>query len=161
MLNVPYFRQSDDSLCGTASLRMVFAYYGHHYTEEEISKLCNHTYEFGCTNEDMKRAAISLGFDCYIKDKAELSDIKEQIKLGNPVIVDWFCGDLPDGHASVVVGIDGKFIYILDPLVEDVREIELEDFYRIWFDFLETPITPLNLTVRQLIVINRKQAKQH
>jgi hypothetical protein len=67
LLDVPHYIQSDDSTCGPASLRMVFAYYGVNLSEEDIADACNHTYELGCKSEDMVCVAESLGFDVCAK----------------------------------------------------------------------------------------------
>lgn len=164
LLSVPHYLQTDDSTCGPASLRMVFAYYGTYLSEKDIAEVCNHTYELGCQGEDMVCAAESLGFNVYLKNNSSISDIERLINAGVPVIVDWFCGDPPEGHSSVVIGIDEKNLYILDPYLEEMRVVSRYDFRRCWFDFRETPITPENLYVGQIIVIrpggNKSQAEK-
>lgn len=155
-INVPHFLQSDDSLCGPACLRMVLAFWGIKKSEKELAVACNHTYEKGCQGEDMVRAAKQFGFDATIKNGADIKELKSLIDLGIPVIVDWFCGDIPEGHSSVVVGVDEYYVYILDPWIEDMRLVPINDFIRCWFDFRETPITPDNLYVSQIMVITPK-----
>ena len=88
-----HYRQSDDSLCGPACIRTVLKHYGKEISEEEIAKLCNHTYELGTTDADMKRAVEALGFQVYIQNFSDFDDIYFWLKLGCPVIVDWFYGD--------------------------------------------------------------------
>jgi predicted double-glycine peptidase len=79
-----------------------------------------------------------------------------------PVIVNWFTrgrsdyGDeeTPDGHYSVVVGLDGDHIYLQDPEIGSLRIIEREDFLRVWFDFKPAYITSWDdIILRQLIAI--------
>lgn len=153
ILDVPHYLQSDDSTCGPASLRMVMAYYGLEMSEEDIAGACGHTYELGCRSEDMVCAAKSLGFNTYMKNNSKIEEIIQLIDLGVPVIVDWFCGDPPEGHSSVVVGYDSDNLYILDPYLEEMRVVSKYDFRRCWFDFYETPITPDNLYVGQIMVL--------
>lgn len=157
LLNVPHYIQSDDSTCGPASLRMIFAYYGKELDEKEIAYACNHSYEYGCQGEDMVCAANHFGFDVFLKNNSTISEIENLIDKKTPVIVDWFCGDPPEGHSSVVIGYDDKNLYILDPYLEDMRIVTKTDFRRCWFDFRETPITPENLYVGQIIVVKPKK----
>lgn len=159
ILKVPHFIQSDDSTCGPASLKMVFAYYGVNLEEKEIAYACNHTYEYGCQGEDMVCAANHFGFDVFLRNNSTVSDIEKFIDKGIPVIVDWFCGDPPEGHSSVVVGYDNKHLYILDPYLEEMRIVTKQDFVRCWFDFKTVPITPdpSNLYVSQIIIVTPKR----
>jgi len=162
ILDVPHYLQSDDSTCGPASLRMVFAYYGTYMTEKDIAEVCDHTYELGCKSEDMACAAESLGFDVYLKNNSTIDEVVKLLDANVPVIVDWFCGDPPEGHSSVVIGHNEENLFILDPYLEEMRVVSKYDFRRCWFDFYETPITPQNLYVGQIIVIrpNNKQVKE-
>lgn len=156
LLEVPHYLQSDDSTCGPASLRMVFAYYGVTRSEEVIKEVCAHTYELGCQSEDMVCAAQVFGFNAFIKNNSTISELRSYIRKGIPVIVDWFCGDPPEGHSSVVIGVSNLNVYILDPFLEEMRVVPIQDFRRCWFDFRETPITPENLYVGQIMIITPK-----
>lgn len=153
MIKLKPFIQSDDSLCGPASLKMVLDYHGIDVTEEELAVAMNHTYASGCTNEDIARAARAYGMLSMSTEYATFKDLEWSLNKGYPVIIDWFCGDIPDGHASVVVGLDDMYIYIQDPLYEEVRTLTREDFYRVWFDFRETPISPDNLVIRYALML--------
>ena len=153
LIEVPHYLQSDDSTCGPASLRMVMAYFGLEISEEDLAGACGHTYELGCRSEDMACAAKSLGFDVYLKNNSTIEELSRLVNAGQPVIVDWFCGDPPEGHSSVVIGVSENNIYILDPYLEEMRVVAKEDFRRCWFDFYETPITPDNLYVGQIMVL--------
>ena len=153
ILKVPHYLQSDDSSCGPASLRMVFAYYGKFYSEEDIKEICDHTYELGCKSEDMVCAAEAIGFKVYLKNNSTIDEVIRLIDANVPVIVDWFCGDPPEGHSSVVIGYNDNNLFILDPYLEEMRVVSKYDFRRCWFDFYETPITPENLYVGQIIVV--------
>jgi ABC-type bacteriocin/lantibiotic exporter with double-glycine peptidase domain len=136
---------------------MVFAYYGLHLSESDIADACQHTYELGCKSEDMACAAESLGFDVHLKNNSTIEELERLVNAGAPVIVDWFCGDPPEGHSSVVIGVSKNNIYILDPYLEEMRVVSKYDFRRCWFDFYETPITPQNLYVGQIMVIRPKK----
>ena len=160
ILDVPHYLQSDDSTCGPESLRMVFAYYGKMMSEKDIAEICDHTYELGCKSEDMVCAAESLGFKVYMKNNSTIEEVVRLIDANVPVIVDWFCGDPPEGHSSVVIGYNNENLFILDPYLEEMRVVSKYDFRRCWFDFYETPITPQNLYVGQIIVIRPGEGKK-
>ena len=157
ILDVPHYLQSDDSTCGPASLRMVMSYYGLYLSEKDIAEACAHTYELGCRSEDMACAARELGFEVLLKNNSTIEELVRLVNAGVPVIVDWFCGDPPEGHSSVVVGASDENLYILDPYLEEMRVVSKYDFRRCWFDFYETPITPDNLYVGQIMVLRPKK----
>ena len=74
--------------------------------------------------------------------------------------MDWFTGgvnptraDMPNGHSSVVVGIDEKQVNLLDPEDGGLRNINRKDFLRVWFDWTGSPtVTPETLQIRRMIV---------
>lgn len=163
MIPVTPFVQSDDSRCGPACVKMVMNYYGVLATEDEICNRVGHTYEKGCTNLGIKNGLESYGFSVTIKNKATLDDIRQCIAKKIPPLVDWFSGgidpslsDVPNGHSSVVVGIDDAKIYLLDPENGKIRDILHNDFMRVWYDWVGSPtITPDNLRIRQLIIAHK------
>ena len=149
------------SMCGPASLKMVFDYYGIEKSEQEIAKLAGTTDELGTDDQGIKKAAEELGFKVEIKNNSTFEDIQEWLDKKVPVIVNWFTrgradyedSEVADGHYSVVVGLDEEFIYIQDPEIGKVRKIEKEDFMKVWFDFTSEYIKPDELIIRQLIAI--------
>lgn len=145
LLDVLGFRQSDDSRCGVASVKSVLYYYGIDATEDEIAIRCNHTYELGCTNENMKSAIESYGLGAVLYKNCSLDDLRYWNKHKTPVIVDFFTpsfnpfdGDMPNGHSGVIVDIDRNNVYLLDPENGKARMIKNEDFERVWFDWSGT-----------------------
>lgn len=132
---------------------MVLEYYGIKKSERELARLSGATVGRGVEGEGLLRAAKKLGLRGFIKDFASFSDIKRFVIQENiPVIVDWFSRD--DGHYSVVVGIDGKNIYLQDPEWGKRVKMDLKIFYRVWFDFPGNYIrSPKDLIIRRLIAI--------
>jgi len=63
--------------------------------------------------------------------------------------------EMPEGHSSVVVGLDDEKIYLQDPEIGGLREISRYDFMKVWFDFSGEYIKADELIVRQLIAIYR------
>jgi ABC-type bacteriocin/lantibiotic exporter with double-glycine peptidase domain len=168
LLEIKPFKQSDDSLCGPAVIKMVLNYYGKEVEESEIAELCNHTYELGTDDFNMKKAVEILGFKVIIKNDSTFEDIQYWLDREIPVIVDWFSpgappddislDDMPNGHSSIVVGMDSKFIHLMDPEGSKhsaaVRKINKNDFLRVWFDFRPNVISSWeDMVIRQIFVI--------
>ena len=148
-------------MCGPASLKMVFDYYCYDKSEKDIAEMCGTTDELGTTAEGIQSAAQSIGLKAMIYDNSSLEDVQKWLDKKVPVIVNWFTRgridypeeDVPDGHYSVVVGLDDEFIYLQDPEIGKMRKIKRYDFMRVWFDFKGDYIKPDELIIRQIIVI--------
>lgn len=160
----PFQETLHKSMCGPASLKMVFDYYGIEKSEAEIAKMCNVDENLGTDDKTIKRVAEELGFKVEIKNESSFKDIQNWLDKKVPVIVNWFTrgrvdyeeSEVADGHYSVVVGLDGEYIYLQDPEIGKLRKIDREDFMKVWFDFTGEYINPNELVIRQLIAIEKK-----
>ena len=148
--------------CGPATLKMVLEYWGINKSEEEIAIACNRDPELGTDDASLKKAAESYGLEVEIENNASFDSIQCWLDRRVPVIVNWFSrgrsdyGDeeVPDGHYSVVIGLDGTYIYLQDPEIGSLRKLERDDFMRVWFDFKPAHITSWDdLIIRQLIAV--------
>lgn len=163
MLDIKPFQETlHGGYCGPASLKILLSYYGVEKSEEELARLCNISKDLGTDDKSLKKAAESLGFKVEIKNNSDFDDIKEWLKKGVPVIVDWFTrgrsdysdSEVADGHYSVVMGLDDQNIYLQDPEIGGMRTIDKDDFMRIWFDFTGDRIESWDeMVIRQLIAI--------
>lgn len=162
MLKVQPFQEAlNVGMCGPASLKIVFAYYGIERSEEEMAKLSGWKEGLGVDGDGLRIAAEGLGFNVRVKDYSSFQDIEYWLKANVPVIVDWFSrgrSDYPDsetadGHYSVVAGLDSEFIHLQDPEIGKIRKIKRPDFMRVWFDFRGNTAVPEELIVRQLIAV--------
>lgn len=158
----PWQETRPGGYCGPASLKMVLAYYGVDRSEKELAQRCGHDPERGTDNEAIKQAAESYGFKAEVQREASFDDIRRWLDKKVPVIVDWFTGgrpdrdesETPDGHCSVVVGLDESNIYLQDPELGALRTIKRENFLRVWFDFKGDYITGWkDMDIRQLIAV--------
>ena len=152
-------------MCGPASLKMVVAYYGVQKTEAELAKLCGTDSDFGTDDINIKKAAEGLGFNAEIHNNSTFDDIQKWLDKKVPVIVDWFTrgridydiAAVPDGHLSVVVGLDDEYIYLQDPEIGKLRKISRGAYMKIWFDFRSAYINSWDdLIIRQLIAVYPK-----
>jgi predicted double-glycine peptidase len=156
------------SMCGPASLKIVLGYFGVEKSEEELAKLCNVDRYLGVNDRDIVRVANMLGFSAVVKNNASFEDIEEYLRKNIPPIVDWFTAgrrdyadsDVPDGHYSVVCGLDRDCIFLQDPEIGKIRKIARDDFLRVWFDFQGECITKDALILRQLIILSPKNLTQ-
>lgn len=171
MIKIIPFRQSDSSRCGPAAVKMILLHYGIDATEDDICKLCGHTYELGCDDAGMKNALEHYSLAVEIYNEQTLEDVEYWIKHHTPVIVDWFTpgvdpgpGDMPNGHSGIIVDIDRENVYLMDPENAQVRRILREDFMRIWFDWRGLKSQHIHswddMVIRQLIVAYPKRLKK-
>jgi len=155
MIRIKSFRQTK-GYCGPASLKMVLGYYGVNKSEAALAELSGATRSRGVDAKGLLRAAGKLGFRASVKDYANIGDIKRNIQRNIPVIVDWFSQD--EGHYSVAVGLDKRYIYLQDPEIGKIRKFSLEVFKRVWFDFPGRSLYPRkNPIIRRIIIIKKKR----
>ena len=153
LLPVAAFQETlNASICGPATLKMLLSYWnlpGQEKSDVELAVACGTNSLIGTSNEQLIEAAQSFGLTCESKCNAEFADIEKWLVQKIPVIVDWFTpgrtdaplGDMPDGHYSIVVGLDSTHIRLQDPETGGLRIIPRSQFYRVWFDFREESIT--------------------
>lgn len=162
ILNVKPFQETlNSSYCGPATLKILLSYYGIEKSEKELAKLSIWNRKLGIDAQGIKRTAEKLGFKVKIKNNSNFKDIEKWLDKKVPVIVNWFTrgrNDYPDsetadGHYSVAIGLDDKFIYLQDPEIGKIRKIKRYDFMRVWFDFRGDYIKPNELIIRQIIAI--------
>ncbi|MBL7142329.1 MAG: C39 family peptidase [Candidatus Pacebacteria bacterium] len=121
LLNVKPFQETlNAGMCGPACLKMVLDYFGIQKTEKDIAELCKTDKDLGTSDKDIRRAAETFGFKVEIKNFSTFENILSWLDKKVPVIVDWFTKGrsdhadsiVADGHYSVVVGLDDKYIYL-------------------------------------------------
>jgi ABC-type bacteriocin/lantibiotic exporter with double-glycine peptidase domain len=130
-------RRQKTGLCCVTSLQMILDYFGEQVSESMLVKLTGATPQRGTSAQGVKSAVEALGFNAQIKDNAGFEEIKFWLDKKVPPMVDWFSvyNDYPEGHCSVVVGLDKRYIYLQDPEIAGLRKMKRSDFLRVWFDF--------------------------
>lgn len=148
----PFQETLNATACGPATLKMLLTFWnlpGQEKTDLELAKECGTRPDFGTTNKQFVETAHRFGLDATVKTFATFDDIQEWLDKDIPVVVDWFSpgrkdapdGDMPDGHYSIVVGLDAESIYVQDPETGGMRVISRRQFWRVWFDFEDDFIT--------------------
>lgn len=158
----PFQETFHAGMCGPASLKMVLDYYRVEKTEKELTELCGTDPNLGTDDVSIKRVAESLGFKVEVKNNSTFDDIQLWLDKKVPVIINWFTrgridyndSEVPDGHLSVVAGLDDEYIYLQDPEIGGLRKIVRSDFMKVWFDFKSEHIKAWDeMILRQLIAI--------
>lgn len=152
LLKIKPYREKP-GFCGPASLKMVLGYYGIEKGEKELGRITRCNSKLGTKASSIVRIAKKIGFRSLYKDYANFADIRKfVVEQKIPVIVDWFSED--NGHYSVVVGIDGRNIYLQDPELGALKIIDLKTFKRVWFDFEGDFLkSKRDIIIRRMIVI--------
>ncbi|MFA6421934.1 MAG: cysteine peptidase family C39 domain-containing protein [Candidatus Buchananbacteria bacterium] len=123
--------------CGPASLKMILDFYGTHKSLEELAKMIKTkevSHPAGSMGENILLAAKKLGFDGFVKDWSQISDICDCVKgKGMPVIINWFSGY--ESHYSVVVKVDNENVYYFDPEYNILRKMKNDRLEKVWFGF--------------------------
>lgn len=140
---------------------MVLEYYGIAKSESELAGLCGTHKVLGTTERQLAKAAKRFGLTVEVKSFCTYRDLNKWLVRKVPVIVDWFSKGLPassaaDGHYSIVVGLDKRFVYLMDPEIGKLLRLTRSAFMRVWFDFTGDYIkSRRDVIVRQIIAIHR------
>lgn len=128
---VPFYKSTDNQ-CGPTSLAMVLNFLGIKISPSEISKEIYSKGAGGTSEFDMIFYLKKLGLKAK-HYRGTLSDLKEKIKNGNPIIVMvdegyWFYKKY---HYMVVVGFNDSEI-IVNSGEKEKERIKLENFMEKW-----------------------------
>ena len=159
----PFQETLHASMCGPASLKIILAYYGIEKSEQELAILTRCDTEVGISDADIVDALESFRLKTFVKNEADFSDIEMWLEKKVPLIVNWFTrgrsdyddSEVPDGHYSVVIGLDNTHIYLQDPEIGHERKIAREDFFNVWFDFSGPFLKKDELIIRQIIAVHK------
>lgn len=156
MIKIKPLKQTE-SFCGPCCLKMIFDYYGLNVSISEIAKIANTVVSkgnLGTSPSNMVKSAEHFGFNVRYKENSTLKDIEKFVRSRAPVIINWFSQD--EGHYSVVVGIDKKNIYFIDPEYGKVVKMGLAKFQKIWFDYSGDYVkNKKDFRIRPLIIMTK------
>ena len=131
-IKVPYFKQQNDYFCGPAVLQMIFSFFGQMIDQKTLAQKIGTTIEHGTHKEKMIKISREFGYDVWYQEKAKIEDLKNNIDLGLPVIINNLDTKYDEGHYAVVVGYDDKNIIVNDPEYGLEREVPIPLFLKEW-----------------------------
>jgi predicted double-glycine peptidase len=142
---LPLVRQATPYTCGVASLESVLAYYGQEWREDSLAQELKADPDNGTDYREIVRFAREKGLQVECAENMTVEDLRRAADQDRPVIVAiqaW--GDHPesyaegweDGHYSIVVGVDGRNVYLMDPsTIGNYTFIPIQDFLARWHDY--------------------------
>lgn len=135
-LAVPHFRQATSYTCLPACVRMVLAYWGYDYSEEELVAIFGIRPYVGTLVENVVTGLEKLGYSVKWFERTTFPELRQLINGRWPVIVLLRAKDLqPDGrgyHALVVFGVEAGRLFCHDPLLDKPRVFTIPAFRAIW-----------------------------
>ena len=146
--------------CGPAVLKMILEFYGIKKSEIELANIAGTTKKAGTEISQLQKTFRHFGLKTQIKINSTYADLYKYFKKGIPVIVGWYTRGkkedpdniMADGHYSVVIGLDKKFIYLQDPEIGGIRKLTRNGFLVVWLDYYgEYPKTKKDIFLRPII----------
>src|SRR6202040_3179266 len=119
-LSVPHFRQEQGASCTAACVRMVLAYLGRTYSEDELRQLLG-TGPRGTPARNVKHLA-SLGLDVEVKF-SNAAELAAALLAGTPPLVYLDTGSLDYwstdcSHVAVLVGMEPAAVSLNHPFFD-------------------------------------------
>ncbi|MFA7662515.1 MAG: cysteine peptidase family C39 domain-containing protein [Patescibacteria group bacterium] len=148
--------------CGPAVLKMILDFYEIKKTEAELAKIAGTTKKEGTEIVQLKKVFKYFGFKVKTKVNSTYEDLQSNLSKNIPVIVGWYTKGkqsdpenmTADGHYSVVIGLDKKFVYLQDPEIGKIRKLKREDFLIVWLDYFgEYPKTKKDIFLRPSMAV--------
>lgn len=147
-LRVPIVRQGTNYSCGAASLLAVMAYWRvYDGNEKDLYGLLETTPENGTEPDKIENGAQVFGLQAELRENMALQDLSAALARGWPVILDvqaWSDSNnaLPwrdrwdDGHYVVLVGMDARFAYLMDPsTAPGYAFVPIDELMDRWHDY--------------------------
>lgn len=147
------------SYCAPACLEMISSYFGREISQKEWGRRCKTTLARGTAFEQVRLAAVKSGFSVVAREHASFKDIQRWLRKKIPVMVNWFSTD--EGHYSIAVKLDRRFIWLMDPEMGKVHKLERKTFMRVWFGLRHEPMRTVNdLALRRMVAIFPKTERE-
>lgn len=140
VLRVPTTQQTLH-FCAPAAAQAVLGYWGIHVTEAEVAEAMGSSHVKGSSVDGVVAGLKSFGLSVQVGSGGNQEAMKDLIDAGIPVLFFWFGhGRRGDGnHASVLVGYDDDFVWVMDPEVGMLTPKPWKKFLGSWFTFAGVP----------------------
>ena len=138
MLKVPYVRQKADYTCGPAALSMVLQNGGIKAPMDFLIKQCRAHKNHGTNRRTMAKIMREYGFACHGHSGSSVNELRQFIKAGVPLIVNYREHVVDDRHYAVVIGISADKIIMHDPYHGPNFTVSIPLFVKSWYGLHRT-----------------------
>ena len=134
LLKYPFYRQSTDYTCGPACLKMVFKKHSLHRREFTLARLAGTEVKWGTQHQGMIETALKHNFFAFVRRNSSISDLREFVKKGYAVIIDWTEPVHNEGHYSLLIGFTKRHVIYHDPYWGRQSRLRISRFIRLWYE---------------------------
>ena len=146
MKDIPDVIQMNDSSCGVGVFQAAAMYFGHWGYQEEFARSLGTTPAQGTHPSRLVKGLQELGLDARMVEHYSLEAMKEDLRQGRVVIIDYqawgdtagkdYSKEWEDGHYSILIGFNDQAIFIEDPSLLGTRGyLTNEEFLTRWHDY--------------------------
>lgn len=158
-LRIKHHWQERNGSCAQASAKMLLSYFGKVWSESSLRKITGFNKD-GTDKYLLIQGIRKTGATVSVKQNATVKDLNRFLNEEKiPVLVGWWSMTPNDehfnqnwdletrkkrdcGHFSLIIGINDKYVSILDPdnylkeinINSGIRRMLIEDFLQIWYD---------------------------
>lgn len=137
ILNYPFYRQKTDYTCGPTVLKMVFKKHSLHKDEFALAKSANTQVRWGTQHAGMIKTALKHQFYSFVRNNGSVENLREFVKKGYAVIIDWTEPTSREGHYSLLIGFTKTHVIYHDPWWGRQSRMRIGTFTKYWKE-LET-----------------------
>ena len=171
-LLLPINRQATATYCGVASLQTVMNYWQVYDGRQDVLAELLGTTDDGTKPENIVSVAQSFNLTASMKNGSALNDLREALSSGVTVILDlqaWtdqenvnWQEDWEDGHYVVLIGMNEKLIFIMDPsTAATYAYLPISEFLDRWHDYETGPEGEMIKYINLAIFINGSTPLPH
>ena len=131
-------KQTHNYNCGPTALAMLLNFYSIPHVEDELEALCETSTKIGTHHANIVKAARTLGAQVSDKENASIKDIEDALKIGHPVLVNYFNPITKVGHFAIVKSLEDAHVVLADPQNGDNYRLTFEEFETLWHNMDKT-----------------------
>ena len=123
--NMTHYIQKNDYSCGVCCIQMVLSHFG--ITGKNINKVASHI-----DGTDVRQIEHQLRLHGLqvLSGNFKFDILRYFVNIQKKPVITCF-----SGHFVVVVGIENRSVYYMDPLQQEVQKISMIAWNRQWWDF--------------------------
>lgn len=147
LFGAPVAGQSTNYSCGAAAMQSALAYYGLAYSEEHLMKEMGTNAKDGTDHHRMAAYANKVGVKAEVRTNVPIAEVAQALSRDQLVVIECqahedrpgkdkdYTNVWDSGHYMVVIGLDDKTIYFMDPSLGGYRGyLPIPEFMVRWHD---------------------------